>query len=327
MASHPGPEAAKQPQTITLPPPCLTVGMMFFLWNVLVLCQMHVQDVDAETHLSMRPSLRLVCSDRPEGRLLPCLNPPSTQTVLRFVFEGQAYQYKALPFGLSLPSLEHCCVNTGIWSWTRSTSQHVSQRSALSQCWDAWSLSSTRGRFHWNIFRGSWGIWHPQPRSRRSDCFIWDRFSVGFTTGSWDGHGAMARTGSQSPRPAATPSAHGRTLLSLGRSSPRASIQACCCFNRCLYHRLGGTLGTDALACSWPRGLRKYAFPPVSLLAQTLCKVREDKEQVLLVAPYWPNRTWFPELMVLATAPPWQIPLRRDLLSQRRGTLWQPTRF
>ncbi len=34
---------------------------------------------------------------------------------------------------------------------------------------------------------------------------------------------------------------------------------------------------------SWPRGLRKYAFPPVSLLAQTLCKVREDEEQVLLV--------------------------------------------
>ncbi len=30
MASHPGPEAAKQTQTITLPPPCLTVGMMFF---------------------------------------------------------------------------------------------------------------------------------------------------------------------------------------------------------------------------------------------------------------------------------------------------------
>ncbi len=85
-----------------------------------------------------------------------------------------------------------------------------------------------------------------------------------------------------------------------------------------------GTLGTDALACSWPRGLRKYAFPPVSLLAQTLCKVRKDEEQVLLVAPYWPNRTWFPELMLLATAPPWQIPLRRDLLSQRGGTLWHP---
>ncbi len=85
-----------------------------------------------------------------------------------------------------------------------------------------------------------------------------------------------------------------------------------------------GTLGMDALAHSWPRGLRKYAFPPVSLLAQTLCKIREDEEQVLLVAPYWPTRTWFPELMLLVTAPPWQIPLRKDLLTQRRGTLWHP---
>ncbi len=90
------------------------------------------------------------------------------------------------------------------------------------------------------------------------------------------------------------------------------------------YSLTEATLGTDALAHSWPQGLRKYAFPPVSLLAQTLCKIREDEEQVLLVAPYWPSRTWFPELMLLATAPPWPIPLRKDLLSQRRGTLRHP---
>ncbi|KAI2646109.1 Gag-Pol polyprotein [Labeo rohita] len=38
-------------------------------------------------------------------------------------------------------------------------------------------------------------------------------------------------------------------------------------------------LGTGSLAHSWPRALRKYAFCPVSLPAQTLCKVREDEEQ------------------------------------------------
>ncbi len=47
-----------------------------------------------------------------------------------------------------------------------------------------------------------------------------------------------------------------------------------------------GPLGTDALAHSWPRALRKYAFPPVSLLAQTLCKLREDLDLV--------SRTHFP---------------------------------
>ncbi len=85
-----------------------------------------------------------------------------------------------------------------------------------------------------------------------------------------------------------------------------------------------GPLGTDALAHSWPRALRKYAFHPVSLIAQTLCKVREDEEQVLLVAPYWPTWTWFPELILLATAPPWRIPLRKYLLSQGFGTIWHP---
>ena len=34
-ASCPGPEAVKQPHIITLPPPYLTVGMMFFFWNAI----------------------------------------------------------------------------------------------------------------------------------------------------------------------------------------------------------------------------------------------------------------------------------------------------
>ncbi len=101
-----------------------------------------------------------------------------------------------------------------------------------------------------------------------------------------------------------------------------ASLETSHC--QLFYSLTDGTLGTDALAHSWPRGLHKYAFPPVSLLAQTLCKVGEEEEQILLVAPYWPTRTWFPELMLLVTASPWQIPLRKDLLTQRRGTLWHP---
>ncbi len=44
----------------------------------------------------------LVCSDRPEGCLLSCFDPFATQTVLRFASEGRAWQYRVLPFGLSL---------------------------------------------------------------------------------------------------------------------------------------------------------------------------------------------------------------------------------
>jgi hypothetical protein len=35
-ASHPGPEAEKNPHTITQPPPCLTVGMRILVWNAII---------------------------------------------------------------------------------------------------------------------------------------------------------------------------------------------------------------------------------------------------------------------------------------------------
>ncbi len=33
----------------------------------------------------------------------------------------------------------------------------------------------------------------------------------------------------------------------------------------------------------------------MKLLPRVLCKIREEKESVLLVAPKWPNQPWFPE--------------------------------
>ncbi|KAI2653070.1 Transposon Ty3-I Gag-Pol polyprotein [Labeo rohita] len=74
----------------------------------------------------------------------------------------------------------------------------------------------------------------------------------------------------------------------------------------------------DALSSRWPKK-RKYAFPPVKIMPLMLQKIREEKGTVLLVAPSWPNQLWFPEL-----APPWPIPLRRDLLSQVKRSVWHP---
>lgn len=48
-------------------------------------------------------------------------------------------------------------------------------------------------------------------------------------------------------------------------------------------------LSMDTLAHSWPRSRLKYTLHPVSLIAQILCKVREEEEQVQMVAPHWPN--------------------------------------
>ncbi len=67
---------------------------------------------------------------------------------------------------------------------------------------------------------------------------------------------------------------------------------------------------------------RRTGTQLASGFTQVCVSPSEDEEQVLLVAPHWPTRTWFPEVNSLATAPPWRIPLRKDLLSQGLGTIW-----
>lgn len=92
---------------------------------------------------------------------------------------------------------------------------------------------------------------------------------------------------------------------------------------RLFFSLMDAPLEGDALSSRWPQG-RKYAFPPPKIMPLVLHKVREERETLLLVAPRWPNQPWFPELMEMITAPPWPIPLRRDLLSQAGGSVWHP---
>ncbi len=56
--------------------------------------QAAVQDDDAETHFRVRPSPRLVCSDRPEGRVLSCLDPPATQAISAIRIRGSGISVK-----------------------------------------------------------------------------------------------------------------------------------------------------------------------------------------------------------------------------------------
>ena len=77
--------------------------------------------------------------------------------------------------------------------------------------------------------------------------------------------------------------------------------------------------GTDALLQSWD-GLLGYAFPPWSILPQVLAKIQVSHQTLLtLVAPYWPQRPWFVDLLQLSVAPPVTLPARPDLLFQPRS--------
>ncbi len=59
----------------------------------------------------------------------------------------------------------------------------------------------------------------------------------------------------------------------------------------------------DALTARWPTA-KLYAFPPIKILPLVLCKIREERASVILIAPNWPNQTWFPDLTELLIAPP-----------------------
>ncbi len=83
-------------------------------------------------------------------------------------------------------------------------------------------------------------------------------------------------------------------------------------------------LGTDALAHTWPNMLL-YAFPPVEMILSVLERVRQQGLSLILVAPRWPAKSWYAEIISLLVVKPWQLPLRRDLLSQAGGEVIHPS--
>ena len=72
--------------------------------------------------------------------------------------------------------------------------------------------------------------------------------------------------------------------------------------------------GTDVFLQSRD-GLQAYAFPPWSIIPRVLAKLRESRgTELTLVAPYWPQRPWFPDLLQLLLEPPVVLPEHPDLL-------------
>ena len=76
------------------------------------------------------------------------------------------------------------------------------------------------------------------------------------------------------------------------------------------------SIGTDALLQQW-NGWQAYAFPPYALIPAVLKKLRSSSGVLMtIIAPYWPQRPWFPELLELVVDGPVALPLDKDLLSQ-----------
>ena len=80
----------------------------------------------------------------------------------------------------------------------------------------------------------------------------------------------------------------------------------------------------DALAISW-EGLFAYAYPPHVIMPQVLSKFsRTNKCKLILIAPLWPNQSWFPLLETLSSQDPIKIPVTRTMLRQPRSRTFHP---
>ena len=61
----------------------------------------------------------------------------------------------------------------------------------------------------------------------------------------------------------------------------------------------------DSLRHPWNH-LDVYAFPPFGLVDRVVARVRETPNlSITLIAPFWPEKSWFADLLLLLTQTPW----------------------
>ena len=76
---------------------------------------------------------------------------------------------------------------------------------------------------------------------------------------------------------------------------------------------------TDTMDLDWSN-LYAYAFPLWSMFDSVIKKARMEGPNLILVAPFWPAKSWFPSLTNLSHEPPIDLQLRdEDLLQPRSG--------
>ena len=74
-------------------------------------------------------------------------------------------------------------------------------------------------------------------------------------------------------------------------------------------------LSIDAISMDWNR-IHAYAFPPFHLIQTVINKIWISQCKIVLIAPLWPDRPWFLELLGLLVSPPVSLPVMPNLLAQ-----------
>ena len=82
-------------------------------------------------------------------------------------------------------------------------------------------------------------------------------------------------------------------------------------------------LALDALTISWDN-MFAYAYPPLCLVPKVLQHMRLHQCQIILIAPQWPRRHWYTELLQLLVDIPRKLPVQANLLHQPKSKVNHP---
>ena len=74
----------------------------------------------------------------------------------------------------------------------------------------------------------------------------------------------------------------------------------------------------DAFLMNWNR-FHAYGFPPTIMIPSVLNKIHQSQCRIVLIAPLWPQQTWFSEVLQLLVSTPVSLPLFPKLLTQAKG--------
>ena len=82
-------------------------------------------------------------------------------------------------------------------------------------------------------------------------------------------------------------------------------------------------LAIDALTISW-EDMFAWAFPPICLIPKVIQHMLKFHCQIILIAPQWPRRHWYTEILNLLMACPIRLPVIPDLLQQPKSQIRHP---
>lgn len=84
-----------------------------------------------------------------------------------------------------------------------------------------------------------------------------------------------------------------------------------------------GSWAIDAFSLCWS-GTFFYAFPPVSVIAKVLQKIRSDGGRGIVLVPRWPAQPWYPVFRQLLESEPWSFRANEGLIfsSSEQSTFW-----